>query len=147
MKSKNSVWRNIVAKTTTSGKTAQAGTKGVKGVKLARYDLVPPEATWFEALVYGVGAEKYAERNWEQGYEWGKSVSALERHLQLFKAGEDIDPEYNLPHMAHARWHTGTLLAYWARKHGIDDRTKLANINVMQAVLLNPEEIAKAKGK
>jgi hypothetical protein len=114
---------------------------GVKGVKAARYDLIPPEATWYEALVYGHGAEKYADRNWENGYDWGKNISALERHTQLFKAGEDLDDESALPHLAHARWHTGTLLAFWARKIGIDDRTKGANIDVLKAVLLNPEEI------
>lgn len=114
---------------------------GVKGVKAARFDLIPPEPNWYEALVYGAGAEKYQDRNWEAGYEWGKGIAALERHIQLFKAGEDIDPEFGLPHLAHARWHTGTLLSFYARGMGIDDRTKVANINVLQATLLNKEEI------
>lgn len=118
---------------------------GVKGVKAARYDLLPPEPTWYEALVYGAGASKYADRNWENGYEWGKGIAALERHIQLFKAGEDLDPEFGLPHLAHARWHTGTLLTFWAREIGIDDRTKEANIDVMKATLLNPEEIVNLK--
>lgn len=118
---------------------------GVKGVKDARYDLVPPEATWFEARVYGKGAEKYAERNWEGGYEWGKSIAAIERHLALFKAGEDIDPESGLPHLAHARWHTGTLLAFMVRGIGIDDRAKGANIEALQAETLNMDEIVNAK--
>ena len=118
---------------------------GVKGVKDARYDLIPPEATWFESLVYGLGANKYAERNWEGGYEWGKGIAALERHLQLFKAGEDLDPESQLPHLAHARWHTGTLLTFFAREIGIDDRSKGANINALQATLLNADEIINAK--
>jgi hypothetical protein len=120
---------------------------GVKGVKDARYDLIPPEATWYEALVYGVGARKYAERNWEMGYEWGKSIAALERHLQMFKAGEDIDPEYGLPHMAHARWHTGVLLTYAARELGIDDRPSGTALTIMQATLLNEDEIVEAKAK
>lgn len=120
-------------------------TSGVKGVKLARYDLIPPEATWLEALVYGEGAAKYAERNWEMGYEWGKSIAALERHIQLFKAGENIDPEFGLPHLAHARWHTGVLLSFAGRGVGIDDRTKGSAINLMQATLLNKEEIENAK--
>lgn len=118
---------------------------GVKGVKNVRFDLVPPEAAWYEALVYGAGANKYAERNWEGGYEWGKSIAALERHLQLFKAGEDIDPEYGLPHMAHARWHTGVLITFAARNLGIDDRSKDVNLTVMEATLLNQDEISTAK--
>jgi hypothetical protein len=118
---------------------------GVKGVKDVRLDLVPPEAVWLEALVYGKGAEKYAERNWEGGYEWGKSLAALERHIQLFKAGENLDPETGLPHLAHARWHTGTLLAFMARGIGIDDRAKGANLEVLNAMLLNQDEISNAK--
>lgn len=118
---------------------------GVKGVKSARYDLVPPEATWLEALVYGKGAEKYAERNWEGGYEWGKSIAAIERHLALYKAGEDIDPESGLPHLAHMRWHTGTLLAFMVRGIGIDDRAKGANVAALTADLLNQDEITNAK--
>lgn len=118
---------------------------GVKGVKDVRYDLVPPEATWLEARVYGKGAEKYAERNWEGGYEWGKSIAAIERHIQLFKAGEDIDPESGLPHLAHARWHTGTLLAFMVRGIGVDDRAKGANLEALQSVLLNQDEITNAK--
>lgn len=118
---------------------------GVKGIKDARYDLIPPEATWLESLVYGMGAAKYAERNWEMGYAWGKSIQALERHLQLFKAGEDNDPESGLPHMAHVRWHTGVLLAFQAREVGIDDRPEKTALLLMQAQLLNADEITSAK--
>lgn len=121
---------------------------GVKGVKSARYDLIPPEATWYEALTLGEGANKYAERNWEMGYEWSKSIAALERHLQLFKAGEDIDLESGLPHMAHIRVHTSILLTFFARDIGIDDRTRDANLQVMIAETVNEDEIISArKGK
>lgn len=120
---------------------------GVKGTKDARFDLIPPEAAWYESLVYGMGARKYAERNWEMGYEWGKTISALERHIQLFKAGEDLDPESGLPHMAHARWHTGVIIAFQARNVGVDDRTKDVDITVMQAEVLNQDEISNAKAK
>lgn len=118
---------------------------GVKGVKNARYDLIPPEATWYEALVYAAGAEKYAERNWEMGYEWGKNIAAIERHLQLFKAGEDTDEESGLPHMAHARWHTGALLTFQAREIGVDDRPHNTALHVMKAITLNTEDIKSAK--
>lgn len=118
---------------------------GVKGQKTARYDLIPPEATWYEALVLGNGVDKYAERNWEDGYEWGKSIAALERHLQLYKAGENIDPESGLPHLAHVRTHTSILLTFMARGLGVDDRVKNANLEVMKAETINTEEIRNAK--
>lgn len=118
---------------------------GVKGSKEARFDLVPPEAAWYEAIVYGKGAAKYAERNWEMGYEWGKSIAALERHIQMFKAGEDTDPEFGLPHMAHARWHTGVLITFMARNIGTDDRTKGVDLTVMEAKVTNQDEIDNAR--
>lgn len=118
---------------------------GVKGVKYARFDLIPPEAAWYEALVYGKGAEKYAERNWEMGYEWGKTIAALERHIQLFKAGEELDEESGLPHMAHARWHTGVIITFVARNLGTDDRAKGVDLTVMEAATLNQDEITNAK--
>jgi len=120
---------------------------GVKGKKDARYDLIPPEATWYEALAFGAGADKYSERNWEDGYEWGLSIAALERHLQLFKAGEDLDPETGLPHIALVRVHTAFLLSFMSRGSGIDDRTKLANPESMVATLLNGEDILGVRNK
>lgn len=119
---------------------------GVKLTKDARFDLMPPEPNWFESQVYGMGAAKYADRNWENGYEWGKGIAALERHIQLYKAGQDLDPESGLPHLAHARWHTGTLITFWARKLGIDDRTKGVNLDLLQAAILNADELEKLKG-
>ena len=38
-------------------------TGGEKGAKLARFDLIPPEATWALAEHYGKGCAKYSDRN------------------------------------------------------------------------------------
>ena len=76
---------------TTEVRIKNERTGGEKGQKLARYDLVP----WSEfdevANVYGRGAQKYAERNWESGYNWGLSLGAAGRHLSLWSQGEDRD--------------------------------------------------------
>ena len=118
---------------------------GVKGVKAARHDLVHPYPNHVESEVYAFGAEKYFDRNWERGYDWGKSLAALERHIAAFKAGEDLDPESGLPHLAHARWHTGVLLVFWKLQLGTDDRTNLKMS--LFSDLLNADEIAIAKAK
>ena len=44
-------------------------TGGEKGSKQARYDLIPAIPLDELARVYGRGAEKYLERNWERGYD------------------------------------------------------------------------------
>ena len=68
-----------------------SSTGGQKGTKLARFDLIPPRPLWLLAEHYGKGAKKYAEHQWRHGYEWGKSIASLERHLNLFKQGIDYD--------------------------------------------------------
>ncbi len=56
-------------------------TGGEKGQKLARFDLIPIGPLTRLAEHYGKGAAKYADRNWELGYDWSLSYGALMRHL------------------------------------------------------------------
>lgn len=97
-------------------------TGGQKGSKEARLDLIPAYAQIIEARVHGMGAEKYAPYNWRKGYPWSWSYAALLRHLYAWWNGEDTDPESGLPHLAHARWHTGILLEFAQYGLGVDDR-------------------------
>lgn len=119
--------------------------EGAKGVKSARFDLLPVDALWHVALVFGKGAEKYADRNWERGLQWSKSYGALQRHLALWWARDPDDPETHLSHMAHAAWHCLVLLAHELRVAGVDDRPNYEALEQMVADLLNPEEIASAQ--
>lgn len=97
-------------------------TGGQKGTKLARFGLLPFDSLWEVAEVYGLGAKKYAERNWQRGYKWSLSFDALQRHLALWWEGEETDSESGLSHLAHAAFHILALI--WFRKHakGTDDR-------------------------
>lgn len=87
-------------------------TGGAKGRKPEEYALIPVEALREIARVYGYGAEKYEPNNWRRGYAWSLSYSALQRHLNAFWSGEEIDPESGLPHLAHAGFHILALLTY-----------------------------------
>lgn len=91
----------------------------------ARYDLVPPEI--MEAIAQGltVGALKYPERNWEDGMRWGRVYAQVQRHLQAFWAGEDIDAETQLPHLWLAATRLAMLTTYEMRQIGTDDRKKI----------------------
>lgn len=93
-----------------------------KGVKLQRYDLIPAEPLRMLAELYGKGAFKYDERNWEKGYEFSKSFSALQRHMWLFWAGEDIDDEMGLPHTICAAWHAFVMTEFLRTHPEMDDR-------------------------
>ena len=118
---------------------------GHKGVKRARFDLLPPDALWTVAELYGKGAEKYAERNWERGYEWSKSCGAIGRHWAAILAGEFVDPETGLPHAASICFHALALIAFEKRGVGVNDLPQLDTH--LDSDLLNPEDLAAARAE
>src|SRR5665647_773410 len=85
-------------------------TGGQKGTKLARFDLIPVQPLWAVAELYGYGTRKYADRNWERGYDWSLSYAALQRHANLFWSREDNDEETGLPHLAAVVFHALSLI-------------------------------------
>lgn len=68
-----------------------SSTGGEKGVKLARYDLIPVLPLRLLAEHYGRGAAKYADNQWRRGYEFSKSIAAKVRHFEAWRGGEDFD--------------------------------------------------------
>lgn len=109
-------------------------TGGEKGQKLARYDLIPVKPLRVVAEHYGRGAAKYAERNWERGYDWSLSYAALQRHAQAFWGGEDNDPETNTPHLAAVVFHALALLEYGETHPELDDRPGAVERRVEKAI-------------
>lgn len=99
-------------------------TGGEKGVKLERYAFLPVQPLREVARVYGYGAKKYSERNWERGYNWSWSYDALQRHLNAFWGGVSVDPESGLPHLAHAAFHIFALMEFERTHPEKDDRSK-----------------------
>lgn len=97
-------------------------TGGEKGQKLARFDLLPTGPLWEVAELYGVGARKYAERNWERGYNWSLSYGALQRHVNLFWSGESYDKETKKHHLASVIFHALALMEFENTHPELDDR-------------------------
>lgn len=97
-------------------------TGGEKGQKLASVGSLDPSALLTLAEVSGWGAQKYEAHNYLRGYAWSLSFDACQRHLLAFWAGEELDPESGLPHVAHAAWHCLAMLAFLQRGIGTDDR-------------------------
>ncbi len=104
---------------------------------------VDPNALLDVARVAGFGAGKYAKFNFTKGYDWSLSYNALLRHIMAFLAGEDLDDESHLPHLAHAAWHCLALLTFWRFKRGTDDRfpLQLPGTPVVQSFDLKPNEM------
>lgn len=90
-----------------------ADSGAVKGSKLARFDLIPVDALWQLAELYGRGAAKYEDRNWERGLPWSLNYAAMLRHANQFWGGEDVDEETQACHMASVAWHALALLHYY----------------------------------
>jgi len=67
----------------------------------SRIDLAPADAMMHVGEVLAMGAEKYSERNWENGMAYSKIVASLERHLTKWKMGADIDDESGMHHIDH----------------------------------------------
>lgn len=100
-------------------------TGGQKGVKPARFGLMPWKALTQIAEVYGFGTKKYSARNWEKGYDWEYSYSAAMRHLAAWWSGEPNDPESGLCHLAHAGFHILALLTFQETYPEGDTRRKV----------------------
>lgn len=105
------------------GETRVTSSTGAsKGTKEERFDLIPVPALTYLARLYGKGAEKYAAHNWRLGYDWSKSYAAAQRHLNAFWAGEDIDPETQVPHVINVAFHMFALATYLTEHPEFDDR-------------------------
>lgn len=68
-----------------------------------RWDLIPWKALSDVVDVLTKGAEKYAPDNWRkvEGWRWRYARAAI-GHIVAFMCGEKNDPEWGLPHLAHA---------------------------------------------
>lgn len=87
-----------------------------------RMDLIPPELLTEVAKILTFGANKYADRNWEKGMDWGRVYGALQRHLWSWWSGDSKDAETNESHLAHAACCIAFLIAYEQRCVGKDTR-------------------------
>lgn len=68
-----------------------------------RYDLIPPGVLCDLARVLTYGAAKYAPDNWRKVPDAeSRYYAALMRHLEAWRMGCPVDPESQLPHLAHA---------------------------------------------
>jgi hypothetical protein len=87
-----------------------------------RIELIPPEAMFAIATILTFGADKYGDRNWEEGMKWSRVFGALMRHMWAWWRGERADAETGYSHLWHAACCVVFLIAYEARRSGTDDR-------------------------
>lgn len=87
-----------------------------------KMELLPPELMTAVGTILTFGAQKYSERNWEKGMDWGRVYGAMLRHLNAWWSGEDNDPETGESHLWHAACCVTFLITYEQRGVGNDTR-------------------------
>lgn len=93
------------------------------GAKL-RYDLIPAAPLAQLARVFTIGAKKYADRNWEQGIQYGRLFAAMMRHSWAWWSGERNDPEDGQHHLSSVAWCAMALMQLEDTHPQLDDRPK-----------------------
>ena len=99
--------------------------KGAAGAKKVPMWLLPPYALQQTAWVHKLGASKYQPYNWrDTGVCATTYISAIMRHLDAWRDGEDIDPESGVTHLAHISASCNILMDAHQCSKLIDDRSK-----------------------
>ena len=75
------------------------------------------------ARVLSFGARKYSRGNWLKGLSHTQIADSLLRHLCEWLAGNDIDPESELPHLDHVFINALFLAEMRVRRPDLDDRS------------------------
>jgi len=70
------------------------------------------------------GSKKYSAHNWRAGMPWSQPYNAVQRHLDAWMAGEDMDPETGENHLDHALCEMLFLRAFVEDYPAHDDRYK-----------------------
>ena len=90
------------------------------------FSLIPLVTLEDEARVWMYGEKKYARFNWQKGMKWSVPFACILRHLSAWQAGQDLDPESGLPHLAHVACNL-RMLSYYAQHYAEgDDRSPKA---------------------
>jgi hypothetical protein len=91
------------------------------------FALIPPEALTEIAKVFGFGADKYGINNWREDGDhtsWLRTYSSIQRHLNAWHAGEDLDPESGSSHLTHAATQLIILMIHQMEHPEVDNRYK-----------------------
>ncbi len=115
----------------TETKVVNPITGAANGMKLARFDLVPPDVLIKIAEHYGIGAAKYGDRNWEGGFNYNLPYQSALRHIMLWWGGENVDVDTGSHHLVNAIWNLITLLHFELNRdqYGqFDDRPEISSI-------------------
>lgn len=110
--------------------------KGVAARNKVSASLVPEIAIIELAQAFRNGSLKYGPFNWRKE-EIATSVylDAIERHLMLYRAGQDVASDSALSHLTHIMSSCAILIDAELQGSLIDDREKWADPDLLESVL------------
>ncbi len=91
-----------------------------------RWSLLPFQALHGVIKVLMHGEKKYGSHQWRGGMPWTRPYDALQRHLDAFMGGEDLDPESGESHLDHALCELIFMKMFTIDFPELDDRYKKA---------------------
>ncbi len=111
--------------------------KAVEGRKKSRTSAIPQ---WFVQKLGQVmqhGREKYGRFNWRiKSIKATDYWDAIDRHMDAWKAGEDIDPDSGIHHLIHVAANCAVVTDAQRMGSLIDDRNKAEVIEEGKAVII-----------
>lgn len=90
-----------------------------------KLSLISPVATFKLGQVMTDGMAKYNAHNWRGGFDWTRVGDAAQRHIEIWLAGMDNDPDSGRSNLAHAAACIMMLLEFEETHKHLDDRYKL----------------------
>lgn len=91
----------------------ETGDESRKDVGKAPFWLVPWEALWALAELYGKGMEKYGPNQWrDHPMNYSRNYSAMQRHAWKWWGGEEYDPVDGQHHLIAVAWNAFALYTH-----------------------------------
>ncbi len=104
--------------------------KGAVGATKAPLWLLPPVAMETASWAHKQGADKYKPYNWRETKVCASTyISAMLRHLNAWRDGEDVDRESQISHLGHIIANANILLDAQHCRNLTDDRAKLPSLS------------------
>lgn len=91
-----------------------------------RLSLNSPVAFFKLGQVMTDGAQVYDDNNWRGGFKWTRLVDSAQRHLSMWNAGMDKDPDSGRSNLAHCMACIMMLLEFEETHKHLDDRYKFS---------------------
>lgn len=93
-----------------------------------KWSLVPMKSLEPMVRALEFGAKRYGAHNWEKGLSAVETCESLQRHLNSYLSGEDLDPESGISHIGHILCNGLFLSHLTATGKIVDDRNKYIHL-------------------